>query len=64
MSNGFKVSLPLIFSLLGFISIVLAVFNPNKFTDNYYIIGLILILLIEAVFYLIASSFKTINSKK
>ena len=64
MSNGFKVSLPFIFSLLGFISIVLAVFSPNKFTDNYYLIGLILILLIEVVFYISANYLKTITSKK
>ena len=63
ISNGFKISLSLVFPLLGIISIILAILSADKYKDNYYLIAFILILLIEISFYLIAKSIKHINSK-
>lgn len=63
MNNGFKVSLSFIFPFLGIISIILAVLSPYKFKDNYYLIGFILIILIEVSFYLIAENLKLITTK-
>lgn len=63
MNNGFKVSMSFIFPFLGIISTVLAVLSPDKFKDNYCLVGFVFILFIEIVFYLIATSLKSINSK-
>lgn len=64
INNGFKVSLSFVFLLLGIISTVLATLGPEKWKDNYYLIGFALILFIEISFYLIAKSLKFINTKK
>ena len=61
MNDGFKVSLSFIFAFLGIISSVLAVLSPDKWKDNYYLIGYILILLIEISFCFIATNLKSIN---
>jgi hypothetical protein len=63
ISNGYKISLSFIYPLLCFISVVLAVLSPNKFKDNYYLVGFILILFIEISFYSITTNIKSINSK-
>lgn len=64
ISNGYKISLSFIYPFLCFVSIVLAFLSPSKFKDNYYVIGFILIILIEVSLYLIAKNLKTINTKK
>jgi hypothetical protein len=63
MNNGFKVSMSFIFPFLGIISTILAVLSPNKFKDNYCLVGYVFILFIEVVFYLTATNLKSINSK-
>jgi hypothetical protein len=63
MNNGFKISLSFIFPFLAIISTVLAVLSPDKFKDNYCLIGYVFILFIEVVFYLLATNIKSINSK-
>lgn len=63
MNNGFKVGLSFIFPFLGVISTIIAVLSPNKFKDNYCLVGYVFILFIEVVFYLIATNLKSINSK-
>lgn len=62
INNEFKVSLSFIFPFLGIISTVLAVLSPDKWKDNYYLIGFILILFIEISFYLITTNLKSINT--
>ncbi len=64
MNNGFKVSLSYIFPFLGIISTILAVLSPDKFKDNYCLIGYVFILFIEAIFYLIAVNLKLTTNKK
>lgn len=63
ISNGFKISLLFVFSILCITSIVLAIKSPQLFKDNYYIIAFILILIGEVILYLIARNIKLINSK-
>lgn len=62
MNNGFKVSLSFILTFLGIISTAVAALSPDKWKDNYYLIGFSLILFIEISLYLIATNLKSINS--
>ena len=64
ISNGYKISLSFIYPFLCFVSIVLAFLSPDKLKDNYYVIGFILLMLIEVSLYLIAKNIKTINTNK
>lgn len=64
ISNGYKISLSFVYPFLCFVSIVLAFLSPDKFKDNYYVIGFIFLMLIEVSLYLIAKNIKTINTKK
>ena len=64
ISNGYKISLSFVYPFLCFVSLVLAFFSPDKFKDNYYVIGFIFLILIEVSLYLIAKNLKTINTKK
>lgn len=60
ISSGYKISLVFIYSILTFVSVVLAFLSPNKFSDNFYLIGFIFILLIE----LIVQNIKAFSAKK
>jgi hypothetical protein len=60
MSDGYKISLSFIYPFLGLVSIVLAVLSPDKFKDNFYLVGFIFILLIEISLNLIAKNLKRI----
>ncbi len=62
MNNGFKVSLSFILPFLGIISTALAVLSPDKWKDNYYLIGFVCILFIEVLLYLIPIQLKFISS--
>ena len=63
ISNGYKISLSFVYPFLCLVSIVLAFLSPDKFKDNYYIIGLVFIMLIEISLYLIVKNIKLINKK-
>jgi hypothetical protein len=60
ISDGYKISLSFIYPFLCLVSIVLAVLSPDKFKDNYYLIEIIFILLIEVSLFLIAKKIKQI----
>jgi len=64
ISDGYKISLSLIFPLLGLISIILAILSTEKYKDNYYLIGFISILAIEIILFLLAKNIKSINKPK
>jgi hypothetical protein len=64
ISNGYKISLSFIYPFLCFVSVVLALLSPQKLQDNYYIIGLIFILLIEVSLSKIAKMILAMNQKK
>lgn len=63
LSSGVKVSLSIIFPVLGFVSSVLAVLSPPAIKDNLYFISFILILFIEIAFFIISKNIFTINQK-
>ena len=64
ISNGYKISLSLIFPLLRLTSIILAILSTEKYKDNYYLIGFISILAIEIILFLLAKNIKSINTTK
>lgn len=49
IKDGFKVSLLVLFSIIGLIQYVLAVFMPSAFTDNLIFIAIIVLFGIEAI---------------
>ena len=53
ISNGYKISFSFISTILCFISIVLGWLSPEKYKDNYFLIGFILIMLIQISLYII-----------
>jgi len=63
ISNGYKISLSFIYPFLCIVSIVLALLSPDKFKDNYYVIGFVFLMLIEISLYLIAKNIKLISNK-
>ena len=49
LKDGFKISLTFLFGFLGFIEFILGLFTPQRYTDNWYLITIILILVFEAI---------------
>ncbi len=49
IKDGFKVSLLILFSIIGLIQYILAVFMPLAFTDNWIFIAIIVLFGIEAI---------------
>lgn len=60
IKDGFKVSLFLLYSVIGFIQYLIAVFMPPIFVDNWYLIAIIVLMGVE-IFLLLTSS---ITSKR
>lgn len=61
LRNGFKISLSMLFSVIGFIAFVLCLFAKPQITDNWVIIVLIILLCAEAL--ITATTYK-VNSKQ
>ena len=49
LKDGFKISLTFLFGFLGCITFVLGLFTPQRYTDNWYLIAIILIVTFEAI---------------
>ena len=49
IKDGFNVSLLILFSIIGLIQYILAVFMPSAFTDNWIFIAIIVLFGIEAI---------------
>jgi hypothetical protein len=49
LKDGYYISLYIIFGILGFIEFVLGLFAPQRYTDNWYLISIILIVAFEAI---------------
>jgi len=60
--DGFKISLSMLYSFLTLVMLLLAILSPNKFQDNYYLIGIVIILFIEFALWVVTGSMRTINS--
>jgi hypothetical protein len=54
LKDGFKISLSFLFGTLGFICFILGLFTPQQYTDNWYLIAIILIVAFEAIILTVA----------
>ena len=59
LKDGYKVSLNIIFPAIGFIQYLLAVFMPNRFSDNWGLIAIIILVAIETILLVVANSIST-----
>jgi hypothetical protein len=50
MKNGFKIGLSFLFAFLGLMEFVLAILSPEQYKDNWYLIAIIFLIIIESVF--------------
>lgn len=58
--TAFAVSLTFLYSFLGIIQLVLGVFSPTRVTDNWMVVAIIALLVLECVLLIIT---KTISKK-
>ena len=56
LKDGFKVSLNFIIPTIGIIQYIFALFMPNRITDNWYLIILLILLAFEMMLLLITKS--------
>jgi len=49
LKDGFKISLSFLYSTLGIIIFILGLFASQQYTDNWYLIAIILIVAFEAI---------------
>jgi len=49
LKDGFKISLTFLFGFFGFITFVLGLFTPQRYSDNWYLLAIILIVAFEAI---------------
>ncbi len=61
INTGYKISLSFIYSFLCLFSIVLALLSPEKYNDNYFLVGFILIMLIQISLYIILKKIYIVN---
>ena len=55
LKDAFKISLSFLFSFLGLVEYILAIVAPSQFADNWYLIVIIGLIVIESLF-IIASN--------
>lgn len=55
LKDAFKISLTVLFSFLGLVEFVLGLVAPSQFEDNWYLVVIIVLIIIESLF-LISSS--------
>ena len=55
LKDGYYISLYMLFGILGFIEFILGLFSPQQYTDNWYLIAIILIVAFEAIILTIIS---------
>lgn len=49
LKDGFRISLSMLFGIFGFVAFILGLFSPQQYTDNWYLISIILIVVFEAI---------------
>lgn len=49
LKDGFYVSLSMLFAVFGFIEFILGLFAPQQYENNWYLIAIIFIVVIESV---------------
>lgn len=55
LKDGYKVSLTILFAGVGCLEFVLSLFAPNRFTDNWWLIIVILLMALEAIMLIVVS---------
>lgn len=50
LKDAFKISLSFLFSFLGIVEFILAIIAPSQFTDNWYLIVIVGLCVIESLF--------------
>lgn len=64
LSDGFKISLSMVFPLFAFVELILGFVAPDKFENNWYIVVLTLILVVEFILLAVTGVISNINKKK
>ena len=59
IKDGFKISLLYLLPIAGFITLLLALYSPYKFINNYCFLGILIIAGIEAMLVFICKSIKS-----
>jgi hypothetical protein len=49
LKDGYYVSLSMLFGIMGIIEFILGLFAPQRYTDNWYLITIILLVIFEAI---------------
>ena len=57
IKDAFKISLTLLFILMGITQFVLAILSPEQYKDNWYLIAIIVLVIIEFVFVILSNLF-------
>ena len=57
IKDAFKIPITLLFALLGIIQFVLAILSPEQYKDNWYLIAIIILVIIESVFVIVSGVF-------
>jgi len=60
--DGFKLSLSMLYSFLTLVMLLLAILSPSRLQDNYYLIGIVVILFIEFALWAVTGRMRMINS--
>lgn len=59
LKDAFKISLNFLFAFFGLIEFVLGIFAPEQYKNNWYLIAIICLIIIESIFL----TFGRVNSK-
>ena len=49
LKDGYYISLYMLFGILGFIEIILGLFTPQNYIDNWYLLIILLIIVFQAI---------------
>ena len=60
--DGFKISLSILYSFFTLVMMILALLSPSRLQDNYYLIGIVVILFIELALSVTTNNMKAVNT--
>ena len=55
MKDAFKIALTFFFAFLGLVEFVLAVLSPEQYKDNWYLVAIIILVIIQTIFVIFSS---------
>jgi FtsH-binding integral membrane protein len=56
LKDGYKVSMSILFAVVGCLEFVLSLIAPNRFTDNWWLIIVIMIMAFEAIMLIVTNT--------